>query len=189
MIQFLLSITDEKSVSKIVYLFNTYHDDMIRFARSRLKKAGYREYFYDAEDIVQECFIRITKYIDRIDFNVSQTKLRAYMFSIVANQINTTLSKPHIQEITGDTFDIMENEDDFFDKLLIRERFEQIFHAMEQMDEIYKITLKYRYQNDMDSKEIAEFMGVAEKTVNTRLWRGRRILIDLLDKEENKDGK
>ncbi len=189
MLLFLLSITDEKFVPKIVHLYNTYHNDMVRLARSRLKKSGCREYYYDAEDIVQECFIRIIKYIDHVDFDVPETKLKSYMFSIVANQINTIVMKPRVYESIGEEINIMESEEDFFEKLLIRERFEQVFRAMEQMSEIYKITFKYRYQDDMTVKEIAEFMGVPEKTIQTRLLRGRHLLISILDEEAHKNGK
>jgi len=50
----LLSITDESNHGKITYLYNNYHDDMIRLAKSRLKKHGCTNYEFDAEDIVQD---------------------------------------------------------------------------------------------------------------------------------------
>ena len=68
MLQFLLSIADEKDHAKIEYLYNRYHEDMIRFARYRLRQKKMPNYELDAEDAVQNAFLKITKYIDKVDF-------------------------------------------------------------------------------------------------------------------------
>jgi len=49
MLSFLLSITDESNHSRIIYLYNTYHDDMIKLAKYRLKKSGLPNYELDSE--------------------------------------------------------------------------------------------------------------------------------------------
>ena len=47
-----------------MYIYSHFHDDMIRLAKSRLKNAGYCNYELEAEEVVQESFIKIIKYID-----------------------------------------------------------------------------------------------------------------------------
>lgn len=55
MLSFLLTITDESEHTKIEYLFNMYHGDMIRFAKSRLQRAGVSNYLIDAQ-VSYDCF-------------------------------------------------------------------------------------------------------------------------------------
>lgn len=61
MLQFLLSISDESNHSKIEYLYNRYQKEMMRVAKSRLKQLGMPNYEIDAEDVVQNAFVKIAK--------------------------------------------------------------------------------------------------------------------------------
>lgn len=78
---------------------------MMRVAKSRMRRFGMQNYELDAEDAVQNAFVKITKYIDKIDF-----------------------------------------------------------HA-----------------EDMDVPEIAYLLGLPEKTVYTRLYRAKKILLEALN--------
>ena len=66
MLQFLLTLTDESNHSKIEYIYNTCHDYMMRYAISRFQALGRTNFMYDAEDAVQNAFMRITRYIDKV---------------------------------------------------------------------------------------------------------------------------
>ena len=86
MLAFLLSLADEKDHAKIEYLYRRYHNDMLRFARSRLHQMGMPNYELDAEDAVQNAFFKITKYIRKIDFTAEEKEIKAYVLRIVANE-------------------------------------------------------------------------------------------------------
>ena len=88
MLSFLLTIANESDREKIEYIYYKYHNDMIRFTRCRLKNANVFSYELAAEDVVQNSFLKIVKYIDAIDFTRSEKELKSYIFSIVANEIN-----------------------------------------------------------------------------------------------------
>ena len=53
------------------------------------------------------------------------------------------------------------------------------------MDEKYSITLMYRYSSSMSVKEIADLMGISEKTVYTRISRGKQKLLEMLEENKN----
>ena len=72
----------------------------------------------------------------------------------------------------------------FFDKLQINIRYEHVVEKIKQLDEKYSITLLLYYGEEMDVKKISELMEIAEKTVYTRLERGKRLLLEDLSKEE-----
>ena len=182
-LNFLLMIADESNREKIEYIYNRYHDDMIRFARYRLRCLGISSYELDSEDVVQNAFLKIVKYIDAIDISKSEKQLKMYIFSIVANET---------KNFTGDNMDYDDidiysetmTDEDFFEKLQIDIRHDSIVEKIKQLDEKYSITFLLYYDKGMDVKKISELMGIAEKTVYTRLERGKRLLLDELPKEE-----
>ena len=182
MLAFLLSLATEGEREKIEYLYNKYHNDMIRFARHRLKRFKALSSKSDAEDIVQNAFVKIVKYIDAIDLSRPEKQLKAYIFSIVVNE-----TKNFIADNTAysdiDTYSDVLTDEHFFDKLQIEIRYNSVVEAIKQLDEKYSITLLLYYCEDMDVKMISETLGIAEKTVYTRLERGKRLVLEALSKE------
>ncbi len=184
MLLYLISLVEDKDVPKIEYIYNKYHGDMLRFAKSRLKKAKIPSYVTDAEDVVQNAFCKICKYISKIDVNVREKELKTYVFTIVANESNNFISDYEFVEPFDDGYAEM-GDDDFFKKISITESYERVIKAIENMDEKYSITLLYRYHKGMSVKQIAALMGIPEKTVYTRLLRGRKLLLEALGEYSN----
>ncbi len=179
MITFLLSITEESARDKIIYIYNTYHGDMIKLARNRLRIAGVGSYKDDAEDVVQNAFVKISKYINSINFDAGEKKLKAYILSIVVNEVYQALKdREYFEDIELHEQEL--SDDSFFEKLAIKEEYDRAVEQIKRMDEKYSITLLYHYCEDMSVKEIAELMGLPEQTVYTRLTRGKRILLDMM---------
>ena len=183
MLIFLFMIADESNREKIEYIYNTYHDDMIRFARYRLRCLGISSYELDAEDVVQNSFLKIVKYIDAIDISKSEKQLKTYVFSIVANETKNLIADNMQYEDIDMYFERLSDED-FFEKLQLDSRYDSVVEKIKQLDEKYSITFLLYYDKGMDVKKISELMGIAEKTVYTRLERGKRLLLDELSKEE-----
>ena len=87
MLLFLLSLADESDHDKIVYIYEQFHDVMIRYAKRKLYMARAFDYANRAEDVVQNAFVRMIKYIHAIDFSVSERELRNYILSVVSNEV------------------------------------------------------------------------------------------------------
>ena len=179
MLQFLLSLADEGDQAKIEHIYHTYHTDMIRFARSKLRHYGNLNYYFDAEDVVQEALYKITKYIHRIDFSLEEKNLKTYIFSIVANEcVNHMREVEYCDELCEN-----QSDEDFFEKLHIKDRYAKIVRAIEDLDDKYSIVMLFRYRDEMDVKSIAALLGLPEKTVYTRLLRGKALLLKALPEE------
>ncbi len=185
MLALLLMLTDEEHHDKIKFLYDTFHSDMLRFARHRLRQMGLHSFEVDAEDVVQNAFIKIIQYIDRIDMGAPLKKLRGYLLSIVVNECNDFVREQAAVESIDDYESVLE-DGDFFGELRLGERYDDVLRAIGALDERYSITLFYRYTKNMTARDIAAAMGVPEKTVYTRLERGKRLLLQLLGKEESK---
>ena len=182
MLLFLHTLTDESHYSKVEYIYNTFHDDMLRLAISMLKKASHPNYEQDAEDVVQNAFVKITKHIEKIDFSVGHKQIKAYIFSIVANEVyNLQADYTYFEDI--EPYTNLLSDQEFFDTMKINERYEMVIRAIEQLDDKYRLTLLFRFRDDMSVKEVASMMGLSEKTVYTRLERGKRLLLDHIERE------
>jgi RNA polymerase sigma-70 factor (ECF subfamily) len=183
MISFLLSSTEERNHSKVEYLFKKFHSDMIELAKYRFKQAGIPSYSTDAEDAVQNAFVKIVKYIDSINFEASEQEIKAYVLSIVLNEATDIIASYKSFASIDECVDKL-SDTSFIDQLKVNDRYEQVARILYKMNEKYKTVLLYRYYDDMSVKEISDLIGISEKAVYARLERGKRVLLEVLNKEK-----
>ncbi len=181
----LSSIETPENQDKFQYIYDNFHDDMIRFARSRLRNAGEANYELDAEDIVQEALCRIVKYIDGIDIYESRSRNLTYIFSIVVNVINDYFSDKEYCESFEDHEAFIDNDEDFVSQLNVQKRYADVVKAMGMLGEKYQIIFNLRYGEDKSVDEIARRLDMPRGTVYTRLERGRKMLLDILEVKGN----
>jgi RNA polymerase sigma-70 factor (ECF subfamily) len=155
---------------------------MVRLAKRRLHLAHASNCALDAEDVVQNAFVKITKYIKSVNIDVSEKELKSYVLSIVANAVNDFLKKQTDVENLDDYLNT-QGEDNFVEDLMIHEQYERVVAMIEQMDEKYRLVLLYRFSKGYQIKQIAELLDVPEKTVYTRISRAQKILREMVKKE------
>ena len=179
MLQFLLTLTDESNHEKVERIYNKYHDYMMRYAVSRFRTMGRTNFGYDAEDAVQNAFMKITRYIHDIDFSRGENDVKNYCMSILCNEIYNTLSE---NQENYESYEELcsEKEYNFIEELEIKEQYDQVVKEIESLDEKYSTTLYLVFCKEKTVNEVAEMMGISAKTVYTRLSRGKQLLIDSL---------
>lgn len=177
---FLYTLVDPSDHYKIEYIYNTYHNDMIKLAKSKLKRLGHPNYDLDAEDAVQNAFVKITRYIKNVDISVNHNELKAYVLTTVANEVYN-LKKEYKFCDDIDEYAEQLQDDEFISSIQINERYEKVIQVIKKMDDRYSMTLLFRFRDDMSVSEISDYMGLPEKTVYTRLERGKRLLLKLLE--------
>ena len=179
MLQFLLTLTDESNHGKIEHIYNTYHDYMLRYAIGKFQALGRTNFKYDAEDAVQNAFMKITKHIDKIDFSRGEKDVKNYCFTILSNEILNVLNENQENFEINEEF-CSENEYNFIEELELQENYNQIVKIIEGFDEKYSTTLYLVFCKEMTVNEISEMMGISAKTVYTRLDRGKKLLLDTI---------
>ena len=179
MLAFLLMICGDDIKEKIEHIYKTYHRDMLRYAKGQLKKMNVPDYEAEAEDVVQNAFLKITRYSERIRFDRGDDAVKSYVFAIVLNEAINNANEYTATVNIDDCFEVS-TEDEFFEQLPIKEDYEKVIQAIQRLDDKYRYTLMLHYTHDMSVKEIAKLMGIPEKTVYTRLERGRTQLLILL---------
>lgn len=136
----------------------------------------------EAEDIVQETFIKVFKYIKTFKGNSS---LYTWIYKIAQNTIRDRYRNKLIT-ISYEDYNISE---DNIEKIVIDKENKKILKLeLNKMNLIYKQVLVLFYFEDLSIREISEILEEKEGTIKSRLSRGRKILGDNLVKGGNFNG-
>ena len=141
---------------------------------------------YKAEDAVHEAFIAISKSIGRLG-EVDSVSTASYVTKAARNTALNMVKKQQ-REAVFPLDEIKEgDEEDLLDKLCTKENFEAVVSGILALDERYRDVLSLYYLNELTVSEIAGTLSRKENTVKQQLVRGRRILINNIEKELNSD--
>lgn len=145
-------------------LANMYTDTVYRVALNGCKNK------YDAEDVVQETFIRLLKY--RKSFE-SDEHVRNWLIRVAINECNSLWNTSWRKRVT-----------------LTDEQKEELFFDNNEQSELYELVMqltpKYRqviylyYYEEFSVKEVADILKISETAVQTRLQRARQRLREQL---------
>jgi RNA polymerase sigma-70 factor (ECF subfamily) len=128
---------------------------------------------HDAEDLVQESYLRAYKFFDRFQGDNG----RAWLLAVVRNTCYTWLKQHRArelaasfdEEIHGAASDALNPE-----KLLLQKASRQLLHeALEELPVEFREVVVLRDLEGFSYKEIAAIVGVPLGTVMSRLTRGR----------------
>lgn len=132
-----------------------------------------------AKDIVQESFIRAYQNLDR--FMVERP------FYPWLSKIATNLTLNHIKrggrEVSMDdetTAPAVSHQDNPLDKLQANESDKRFMAAVNKLPEQYRVVFVLRNFEDLGYSEIAERLEISIGTVDSRIYRARRILMEEL---------
>lgn len=179
MLLFLLSLSDESNYGKIEHIYNTYHDYMMKYAVSKLQSANRANIVYDAEDAVQNTFMKIVKHIDNIAFSRDEKDVKNYCLTILHNEVCNVMSDNEEKGAFLEEY-CSKKDYSFIDALEIQENYEKIVESIKALDEKYSTTLYLIFCKEKTVNQVAEMMGLTPKTVYTRLARGKQLLLDFL---------
>ena len=176
MLSFLLTLVEESDRDKVERLYNKHHKNMLKYAITKLRNMKSNDVQHDAEDAVQNAFIKIVKYFKSIDFSRSEQEITCYVYSILANEIYDLVKK------SNKTAPLYDREFDGVGILNparlveLQEDYDKLVKAIEDMDEIYSTAMFMSLVLDLSVDEIANIIGAEKKTVYTRLERGQKLL-------------
>ncbi len=144
----------------------------LRFVRDRV----------EAEDVAQEVFLRVHRGLDGFK---GDAKFSTWLYRITWNLCADWLRR---NRKPGRIAASMETEDVFPDGrvdleggVLAEEERDTVRRALAGLDEIYRSAVVLLYYQKLSYEQIAEVLGVPVKTVETRLYRARKILRESLE--------
>lgn len=138
--------------------------------------------FHEAEDAVQEVFLRAFRRLDSFD---PQRRFVTWLLSIGSNYCIDRLRRRRGTWLTLDdvAFWLPSGDPGPERRALLDERRAAVQRALQRLSETYRGVTVLRYWHDLSYLEIAEVMGLTEATVKTRLHRARKLLAEALEAE------
>ncbi len=180
MISFYLSAveTDEQR-GKVLYIYENFHSFMCYTAGQVLEGRS-----HDVEDAVHDAMLKIIDNIDLID--LSDEKRAKNLCGIIAR--NKAKDRSRAKSNSEVSFeDVMYEEGDVGsvpDEILItKETYKAIVKALRSLDDKYKDVCMMKYLHQMKEREIAKILDLPQRTVSTRIFRGKQLLREALRKE------
>lgn len=164
----LAALSGEEDRRAFCRLYEQYGNAMLRVAH---------RYFpgnqHAAEDAVQNAWLKVVQNFSKIQAFPGK-KRGAYLVIIVKNESISLLRKRR-QELP-------------FDEALAGEEVKEdgaasVIEVIHKMPETYRAVLELRFVEECTSREIAQKLGLTEPTVNTRIHRGRALLMKKLREE------
>lgn len=157
-------------------LYNQYGNAMLRVARRYFPEDP-----QDAEDAVQNAWLKVVKNILKIQ-EIPCKKRGAYLVIIVRNEAITILRKrrrglPLEDALAGEAAGFGDDSG------------KTVIELIRAMPDTYRAVLEMRFVEERSTKEIAAALHLTESAVNTRIHRGRAILIEKLREEGICNGK
>ena len=133
----------------------------------------------DADDVVQEAFLRALRFFDGFRGGDS----RAWLLKIVRNTSYSWVRKNRPSQLTDEfdeTVHTEETTENAETELLSRAQSERVRNALETLPLAFKEVLVLREIEGLSYKEISEVTGVAMGTVMSSLSRARQKLREAL---------
>lgn len=170
-------IDDEDDKEKFELIYYTYRKRMVITAYSVLHNKD------DAEDAVQDTFVKIARNIKSID-NAQSDRTLSYVIKATKNNAINLLDKNKrrnklIQYSNVDNI----TDEDFFEKLDIVENYAEIVCAIRNLNDTYRDVMFYHFVEEMKIKDIADLLGKKDSTVQQQLIRGKKKLLKIIDKD------
>ncbi|MFA9463665.1 MAG: RNA polymerase sigma factor [Velocimicrobium sp.] len=179
MLIFLSMIETEEEKDKFVQIYEKYSHFMWYVANEVLWDN------YLAEDAVQEAFLALTRHLHKIDC-VDSPKTKKFLMTIAKSKAIDIIRKKK-----GDLLEDMDiasiqenNTEDLLNEYIAKESHESLLISITKLEDIYRLVFEYKYLHQLSDKEIADILGVTQKTVNVRIFRARKKLQEILAKGE-----
>ncbi|MBG9732947.1 RNA polymerase sigma factor [Paenibacillus alvei] len=163
-----------------IQLYNDYRGVLLRHAYRFVRNQQ------DAEDVVQEAYIRIIRNLHRYNFSC---KIITWMQMIVRNLcidlIRQRKRKPtshFVEYISYDNQDhptlesLQDQHDGPEQQVLEQENQKQVLNMMNGLPEAYRDVFQLRYLSEYSLAEISSMLSLEINTVKSRLFRGKKYL-------------
>lgn len=132
----------------------------------------------DVEECIAETFVRLWRSADDFD-GTAGTTLYSYTCGIARHVAIDMVRRRPKETPVAETIE-SDFDPDFAEELAAQENRQEVLHVVDRMDPPDREIFLYRYWLELPVKQIAERLGLTEKQVENRLFRGRKTIRERL---------
>jgi RNA polymerase sigma factor (sigma-70 family) len=184
-------MTDEQIIGRVQGGETRFFEELVRrhqdavFAMA-LRFVGERA---DAEDVAQEVFLRVHRSLDGFKGDAKfSTWLYRITFNLCTDWLRRSRKTRRKAANIEEAGEVADGRVDLEEGLLDDEERRRVRRALDGLEEKYRSVVLLLYYQKMSYDQIAEVLGMPLKTVETRLYRARKMLREALLKGERGDG-
>lgn len=159
---------------KMLLLYNRYEQSVYNIAYNILKNVE------QAEDITQDVFLKIYKYIDDIT-DVDSSRTAGLVATISKNSaIDKYRENKKMVEYNDELYEQSDNDP----AIIIENQIEELYYLdileeeLREMPPAMKEIIEMRYGYNLKMSEIADVLGIKSSTVRKRFERAKKYLIN-----------
>lgn len=132
----------------------------------------------EANDLAQDVFLKIYKNLDKY---YPDYKFSTWIIRITTNHVIDYRRKKKFDSVSFEEVNYDISSDDSPERAYIeKERKEKLNHVVSQLPDMYKVPIVLYHQQGLSYKEIADIIEEPLSKVKNRIFRGRKMLKDLL---------
>ena len=174
-----MKIFNEERRKKFRELYEDYRDTMYWICYNIVNDE------HDAEDCVHNSFMKISKIIDKIEYErVDRTKM---LVIIIAKNTAIDFYRKKKQMYDWEDIDKLEDLVDWNqveDNIIAEYNYQCLLVEIDNLPEKLRDVLRLRYLFDLTIPEIAEQLSLSETNVYARICRAKKILLEALEKRK-----
>ncbi len=137
---------------------------------------------HKAEDAVHDSFIAISRNLDKIT-DIDSVSTASYLIKAAKNTALNQRKKSFYEIPSYVSDEDMSADEDTLENICTQENYRIIVDGILSLEEKYRDVLSLYYLNELSVSEIADLLSRKENTVRQQLARGRRKLINIIEKE------
>lgn len=161
-------IFDDNLIEEVV---NTYSDMVYRIALNILCNID------DANDVMQDVFLRLVRNKSKIK---SKEHIKHWLIKVT---INCSRSKA-TESYKKNTVSISEISESY---ISFSNEIDETIGSVMKLPEKYKVPIHLYYYQQLTVEEISKILGITRSGIRSRLSRGRNMLKEILEKEDNNE--
>ena len=164
---------DEETLAALV---SEYAGTLYRVSFSVLRNAA------DAEDAVQEAFLRVLRHRDTLDeVRDRRVWLIRIVWNIVLDRKRRAKTRPETDDVAELARVLPSGGLSAEDRAAAAQHHAQVLACVEQLPAKEREVLMLSAFEELNSVEIATVLGITESSVRSRLFRARNLMAGLLD--------
>lgn len=176
---YLMSLDSDEDRKLFEYLYDEYRSKLYYIAYNMLKNE------YSAEDAVHDTYMKVINHIDKF-YDIPEEHTKNLIILILKNTVKDMFRRNRCDPLPLDEEEYQAKYNLTFDEDYSCEK-NDIKECLKLLDEKYRTVLELKYWHGLKEKEIADILGIGDKAVNSRIFRAKKMILEIISRREGEN--